>query len=69
MNLEKIFNRVTKAKKEVTVSDLQLEIKETKFEVRTLKEEVWKLNQALTILRIDHNFLDQKMKNQSDISH
>ena len=51
------------------VSDLQLEIKETKFEVRTLKEEVWKLDQALTILRIDHDFLDHKMKNQSDISH
>ena len=30
----------TKAKKEITVNDLQHEIKETKFEIRTLKEEV-----------------------------
>ena len=40
--------------KEVTVNDLQKEIKETKetkSEVRTLKHE-------LTILRVDHNFLD-----------
>ena len=39
-NLEKIFNMFTKAKKEITVNDLQHEIKETKFEIRTLKEEV-----------------------------
>ena len=40
VNLEKIFNMFTKAKKEITVNDLQHEIKETKFEIRTLKEEV-----------------------------
>ena len=52
VDLEKIYNRFTKSKKEVTVNDLQHEIKETKSEVRTLKHE-------LTILRVDHNFLDQ----------
>ena len=51
VDLEKICNRFTKSKKEVTVNDLQKEIKETKSEVRILKQE-------LTILRVDHNFLD-----------
>ncbi|KAK9990415.1 hypothetical protein SO802_025400 [Lithocarpus litseifolius] len=69
INFEEILNRFTKVKKEVTVNDLQHEIKEIKFEVRTLKEEVRKLGQALTILRIDHYFLDQKMKHQDNASH
>ncbi|XP_030974940.1 uncharacterized protein LOC115994806 [Quercus lobata] len=69
VNLQEILNRFTKVEKEVTVSDLQHEIKEIKSEVRTLKEEVRKLGQALTILRIDHNFLDQKMKHQDNTSH
>ena len=55
VDLEKIYNRFTKSKKEVTVNDLQKEIKKTKFEVRSLKQE-------LTILRVDHNFLDQRLK-------
>ena len=55
IDLEKIYNRFTKSKKEVTVNDLQKEIKKTKFEVRSLKQE-------LTILRVDHNFLDQRLK-------
>ena len=40
VDLEKIYNRFTKSKKEVTVNDLQKEIKETKFEVRSLKQEL-----------------------------
>ena len=55
VDLEKIYNRFTKSKKEVTVNDLQKEIKKTKFEVRSLKQE-------LTILRVYHNFLDQRLK-------
>ena len=51
VDLEKINNRFTKSKKDVMVNDLQHEIKETKLEVRTLKQE-------LTILRVDHNFLE-----------
>ena len=63
--MEKIYNRFTKSKKEVTVNDLQKEIKETKetkSEVRTLKHE-------LTILRVDHNFLDQRLKHLENTSH
>ena len=48
--------------KEVIINDLQKEIKETKFEVRTLKQE-------LTILRVDHNFLDQRLKQLENTSH
>ena len=48
--------------KEVTINDLQKEIKETKSEVRTLKQE-------LTILRVDHNFLDQRLKQLENTSH
>ena len=59
----------TKAKKEITVNDLQHEIKETRSEIKTLKEEVKKLNQALTILRIDHNFLNRRVKHQDNTSH
>ena len=62
VDLEKIYNRFTKSKKEVTVNDLQKEIKETKSEVRTLKKE-------LTILRVDHNFLDQRLKQLENTSH
>ena len=40
VDLEKIYNRFTKSKKEVTVNDLQKEIKETKSEVRILKQEL-----------------------------
>ena len=58
VNLEKIFNRFAKTKKEIIVNDLQHEIKETKYEIKTLKEEIKKLDQALTILSIDHNFLN-----------
>ena len=45
VDLEKIYNRFTKSKKEVTVRDLQKEIKDTKAEMRNLKQE-------LTILRV-----------------
>ena len=48
--------------KEVIINDLQKEMKETKFEVRTLKQE-------LTILRVDHNFLDQRLKQLENTSH
>ena len=43
--MEKIYNRFTKSKKEITVQDLQKEIKDTKTEMRNLKQE-------LTILRV-----------------
>ena len=48
--------------KEVTVNDLKKKIKETKSEVRTLKQE-------LTILRVGHNFLDQRLKHLENTSH
>ena len=51
VDLKKIYNRFTKSKKEVTINDLQKEIKETKSKVKSLEQEV-------TILRVDHNFLD-----------
>ena len=60
--MEKIYNRFTKSKKEVTIQDLQKEIKDTKSEVRTLKQE-------LTILRVDHNLLDQRVKQIENTSH
>ena len=47
VDLEKIYNRFTKNTKEVTVNDLQREIKETKFEVRSLKQELTILLQGL----------------------
>ena len=62
LDLEKIYNRFTKSKNEVLVNDLQHEIKETKSEVRTLKQE-------LTIRRVDHNFLDQRLKQLENTSH
>ena len=60
--MEKIYNRFTKSKKEVTIQDLQKEIKDTKSEVRTLKQE-------LTILRVDHNLFDQRVKQIENTSH
>ena len=62
VDLEKIYNRFTKSMKEVTVNDLKKKIKETKSEVRTLKQE-------LTILRVGHNFLDQRLKHLENTSH
>ncbi|KAK9988920.1 hypothetical protein SO802_029159 [Lithocarpus litseifolius] len=62
VNLKKIYNRFTKTKKEVTVNDLQQEIKETKSKVRTLKQE-------LTIPRVDHSLLNQKVKRLESTSH
>ena len=62
VDLKKIYNRFTKSKKEVTVNDLQKEIKETKSKVRSLEQEV-------TILRVDHNFLDQRLKHLENTSH
>ena len=53
--MEKIYNRFTKSKKEVTVQDLQKEIKDTRSEVRTLKQE-------LIILKVNYNLLDQRVK-------
>ena len=60
--MEKIYNRFTKSKKEITVQDLQKEIKDTKTEVRTLKQE-------LTILRVDYNLMDQRVKQLENTSH
>ena len=60
--MEKIYNRFTKSKKEVTVNDLQKEIKETKSKVRTLEQEV-------TILRVVHSLLDQRLKQLENTSH
>ena len=62
VDLEKIYNRFTKSKREITVQDLQKEIKDTKLEVRTLK-------QKLTILRVDHNLIDQRVKQLENTSH
>ena len=62
VDLEKIYNRFTKSKKEVTVNDLQKEIKETKSKVRTLEQEV-------TILKVDHSLLDQRLKHLENTSH
>ena len=60
--MEKIYNRFTKSNKEVTVNDLQKEIKETKSKVRSLEQEV-------TILRVDHNLFDQRLKHLENNSH
>ena len=62
VDLKKIYNRFTKSKKEVTINDLQKEIKETKSKVKSLEQEV-------TILRVDHNFLDQRLKHLENTSH
>ena len=55
VDLEKIYNRFTKSKKEVTIQDLQKEIKDNKSEMRNLKQE-------LTILRVDHSLMDLRVK-------
>ena len=60
--MEKIYNRFTKSKKEVIANDLQKEIKETRSKVRSLEQEV-------TILRVDHNLLDQRLKYLENNSH
>ncbi|KAK9997030.1 hypothetical protein SO802_021716 [Lithocarpus litseifolius] len=62
VDLENIYDRFSKSKKEVTVNDLQKEIKETKSKVRTLKQE-------LTILKVDNTLLDQRVKNLESTSH
>ena len=54
--MEKIYSRFTKSKKEVTIQDLQKEIKDNKIEMRNLKQE-------LTILRVDHGLMDLRVKN------
>ena len=46
VDLEKIYKRFTKSKKEISVQDLQKEIKDAKSEVRTLRQE-------LVILRVE----------------
>ncbi|XP_030923368.1 uncharacterized protein LOC115950286 [Quercus lobata] len=56
VDLEKIYSRFTKSKKEVTIQDLQKEIKDNKVELRNLKQE-------LTILRVDHGLIDLRVKN------
>ena len=50
VNLEKIYNRFTKPKNEITIQDLQKEINDTKTEMRNL-------NQELTILRVDYGLI------------
>ena len=60
--MDKIYNRFTKSKKEITIQDLQKEIKDTKSELRSLK-------QKLTILRVDHSLIDQRVKQLENTSH
>ena len=60
--MEKIYNRFTKSKKEITIQDLQKEIKDTKSEVRNLRQE-------LVILRVDHGLMDQRVKHLENTSH
>ncbi|KAK9989627.1 hypothetical protein SO802_029866 [Lithocarpus litseifolius] len=62
VDLEKIYDSFTKSKKEVTVNDLQKDIKETKSEVKTLKQE-------LTNFKVDNTFLNQRVKNLENTSH
>ena len=40
VDLEKIYTRFTKPKREITIQDLQKEIKDTKSEARTLRQEL-----------------------------
>ena len=56
VDLEKIYNRFTKSKKEITIQDLQKEIKDTKSDVRTLRQE-------LTILRVDQTSWTRESNN------
>ena len=62
VDLEKIYNRFTRSKKEVTIQDLQKEIKDTKTEMRNL-------NQELTILRVDYGLINLRIKNLESTSH
>ena len=62
VDLEKVYNRFTKSKKEITVQDLQKEIKDTKTEMRNL-------NQELTILRVDYGLMNLRVKNLENTSH
>ena len=62
VDLEKIYNRFTRSKKEVTIQDLQKEIKDTKIEMRNL-------NQELTILRVDYGLINLRVKNLESTSH
>ena len=62
VDLEKIYNRFTRSKKEVTIQDLQKEIKDTKTEMRNL-------NQELTILRVDYGLMNLRVKNLESTSH
>ena len=62
VDLEKIYNRFTKSKKEITINDLQKEINDTKSEARTLRQE-------LIILKVDHGLMDQRIKNLEYTSH
>ena len=62
VDLEQIYNRFTQSKKEVTVNDLQKEIKENKSEVRTLKQE-------FTILRVDYDLLNRRIQLLENTSH
>ncbi|KAL0008795.1 hypothetical protein SO802_010297 [Lithocarpus litseifolius] len=73
IDLENIYDRFFKAKKkEVTVNDLQKEIKETKFEVRNLKQEltILKVTLQLTELILGiTTFFDQRIKTLESTSH
>ena len=60
--MEKIYNRFTKSKKEITIQDLQKEIKDTKLEMSNLKQE-------LVILRVDHGLMNQRVIQLENISH
>ena len=62
VDLDKIYNRFTKSKKEITIQDLQKEIRDTKFEMRNL-------NQELTILRVDYGLINLRVKNLEFTSH
>ena len=62
VDLDKIYNRFTKSKKEITVQDLQKEINDTKIEMRNL-------NQELTILRVDYGLINLRTKNLEFTSH
>ena len=62
VDLEKIYNRFTRSKKEVTIQDLQKEIKDTKSDMRSLKQE-------LTILRVDHSLMNLRVKKLENTSH
>ena len=62
VDLAQIYNRFTQSRKEVTVNDLQKDIKETRSEVRTLKQE-------LTILRVNYDLLNRRIQFLENTSH